>query len=532
MDTIYDDGVIPGNEAIAFQANSPLAKGMTAIFQEALDHRDKLRTKYLDKELSAADYDKQMYKFAKGTMSPKLRAHILKETGLDLKYISIQNTKPHFGLYAVDLSMDSLHSTVMNIEKMLGRKGYTPEDDIKKRLRESMEMSENLDLLTGKLSSSIYGNKRRITGCVYLDMLSAFLPDLLLDFKEDEFLVAEELAAIIMHEVGHVLTLVEHAGYWHATRLSIGQVNKLASVSNPAEVFQSLSGVFNESIGFLKKKGFISEKNAKILENCIASVSDAYNEMVEDSDGSFVKSVAIQALITLVWALTTATGYMLALSIEWRLIMEMMESIFSMNSDNGGAHRSTDTKYTSHDSSRMERVADEFVSRHGMGQHLASGLSKIMYMGRMFMASGMVGIGDSRARKMFHWLVETRCFINELQFAGLGSIMYEGRMERFDRMRQNAQGAFRQFNMPPDMVERYMNDLKGIEKICEEQRKRYAIVFAEHLWKFLGMFGLPNVWRMLNSGNLDRDYKKMFDKLDELTNSKLYVQAYRIEQMT
>lgn len=297
---------VPGFESIDFQFKSNLGSKMEKVFQEIIDFRDAKLEQYK----KAAPYDinvtlaREIQKMFTNVSWKKLHDAVKSECGLDFCKLNLYGYDGTInGLFAVEplfnsdildtLSMESDETGVDKIplfyyESVTGR--------TEEAAKEMDKLSSLLNLKTSKISAMKAG-KCNIQVTLHFDIGSAFLSDLLLtDANKTGFMTAREITAIILHEIGHVLTFIEHANQRY---MCLNNLNRLlnfkdlkstADLRAVAEGFQkhiipAFQRFLNVCAGIEDKKAFsVCTSSLKFCITVFNALSNKIFDITTDED--------------------------------------------------------------------------------------------------------------------------------------------------------------------------------------------------------------------------------------------------------
>ncbi len=518
-----------GTEAIDFQLQSPLARSLTEIYQEVITYRDNLDYSNMKESDRRAFRTDTVTDYVKKTTNKKVIAAIKKETGVELKDI-VGEGGVNFGIslaFAIDLSMDNLGAACETLERQsaTGNTKYVP---TRKIVDEMREMSDLLDLKTGRLSSDKYGKKRTISATMYFDINSAFLVQDFLPSQKCEPLTAAEIAAIVTHEVGHLISMVEHATDMYAAHRRItDHIRSLKTHEDPSEIIDVLNDHVRPLLVSLKKKG--TGDNIAI-DTVITIIDKIYNIRTEADDSGWLVAGGI------VWhALVTVS--VLALNIIFLMYygwlsasaLEIVKEVMFVNKNSSGG-KASDTKTTYRNSYLIERRADAFVARHGLSVNLVGALSKIHTYAE-YASFGTVFSNTLRHNTLFNMYMTLCVFI--LRNTSIGFILdpigYENQYQRAFRALQEHRAVFKDGNIPPSVLRVWLSNAVQLETELKEIKGMRDTKLGKSIQLILKSLVSPIMWyKLIKDGNLTGDYERLHDSLDELDKNSLYQHASKI----
>ena len=542
--------LFPGLEAVDFQANSRLASRLTKMFQDAIDFRDNLEYPKATKEInSVSDIDKQVkFRVSKvrgyieQKLSPEFKKIVKEEAGLDVERIETLQTGGHFAVY---LTYDNMYQAITLQGQMTStsNQDYTSDEE---GLLEMMSMYKNLDLKTSKLSSSKYGKGRLIKCIVIMDITLAFLPqDYYMNIFDSDILTAQELTAIYLHEIGHVLTVIEHAGDRYTTwRREVDYLTGLKKVEFikktkdgklDASRAQASINAITKCIDILKEEKTVpnmvqSTGYLKIILSrvymIIVHLLDEY--LTRFTDAGWVLEYFNMCICCCVYSLEATIMYLInAVLIANMLVVdsEARKQFFHTDRNYKG-DKSSDTMTNSNNLFMMERWADEFVVRHGYAAYQASALRKVRAMFAQMNGYGHVKYAINRYNwfymlmqmyyvVLFYHLNPVRIFLDP--------IIYENDYRRIRRLLQDQYAWFKTNTTPGPITDDMLKQINILKDEMDDAKRLVDYEFIETLNGILQNLVNPVRWAtILNDANIRKDMANLEDRLDDLRNNPLY----------
>jgi hypothetical protein len=284
----------------------------------------------------------------------------------------------------------------------------------------------------------------------------------------------EEIAAIILHEVGHLFVLFEF-------------MNRTATTN---QVLAGLSRALDESVGASERE-FIIQAAKRSLRLSETNVT----ELAKTSDQKVIQTVIISDCVR-------------------QSISELGSDVYDMNN--------------------FEALADQFAARMGAGQELVTGLEKVMagYRGMdgrgglkyIFMeaikfatlalsiaamfSTATIGLG---LYGIFFWAIFT---LND----GLMDPTYDRRGIRYARIRGELVQDLKDKKIPPDRREQVLDGIAAIDKI--------AIDIKDHQ-QWAGI-----VYDFIFRSKFSRlRQEKLQSELEKLANSNLFVKSAELKAL-
>ena len=521
--------LVPSNEAIAFQGASPLATELMMIFQDVIDYKNKLLA---NKDPNVVE---KVLKYHQDTVPKKFRASVKKHTGLDARKFTTAK-RPSLGYACMMAFGDGYTGWLLSHDakdRYSGRAAWEGEIPAsEEQIRKAYEEIANLlDTETGKLKSNKFKFKGRVQELrfdVFFCAHSAYMAKLTLGEKAEEF-TAAEVAATMLHEIGHMMSVIEHAADL------IKSVNVItAKISHngieepdPKKMSQSLATAADAL-----KKFKTEDKELSIQLNRIASSVQSVSDLP--------KETSVFERIGGVFKALGRASFNVAKSGVEMICVRMLMPIFSGSKYrkelmDSFKNKTSDFMMTYGDRAIGERYADQYVSQHGLGAANITGLQKTDTMLPLISLKA-TGHPAMRESVVVYNIAKFEIFVTSLMIAfdqtSFGK--YEKEMDRADSMLRDIIQAFKTVNLPPEMLDFYIADYEETRKAIADVRKKFGVsgklkqfnVFLTQTASF------PHLVRLLTTGAIDTKYRKLMDSVNDINNSSLYFWAAKFDQLS
>lgn len=516
-----------GMEAINFLAGSTLAKNLVKVFQKAIDYRDTMQFETDDYTKIRNERIFRMYKYLRETFIPEFINTVHNETNLEITKVIMTGTKNMTGFFAVNLAFDNEQDAVSMMGMQTGQD--SPPPYFKDTLKEMITMCDHFDVRTGKLKSSKYGkdNKRKISCKLYMDAMMAFLLHDFIPTRVSPTFTAEELTAIYLHEIGHVLTVVERSSdlyqtvYRHTEHLK--QVLKSTDKRQALKDFVELgTPTLTKLIKDKKVDQKLGEAGLKALETAtylLEKETSSLTEAVFDVIFRFLVHVILINYYLILHALVFMhfEYFFVGLAKEFAWIKE--------------GKKTTDLPKNEHSLYQLEQMADEFVSRHGMGSHLASALNKL---DNIFLATFMSQTESTLLRKSGAYYAYTVFAVFMFRILGgtLGpSYNYEDQYGRLKRLIQNSHAVFKN-NLDKKMLDEYIVEYERLSREVDVIKKSFSHKATDTIYKYLLQYAQPStILASLLTGRLVHDYEKQQNLIEDIINNQHYYLSAKFRQL-
>ena len=497
--------LFPSLEAINTQHNSPLASGLIDLFQDIMNYRDGIQTSIQDRVTNTI-------KYAKKKILAEFPSIVSKATGLKCKSIYF-STSMNFG-YACLMDIGDKYG--LNAAAVIAEYTGTGEGDFFRSVmkyyqircttaKELTNLVQSLSKETGKFSENTLSDGRKVSFTLFFDIYSAFLIQECGHIKNKPF-TAAEIAAIIAHEIGHMHTMLEHA---------LDRCMRLQVATTAVEYFNKHSTT-EEKLKFIKSATTSRPDVGKKVDELLASRKDTVGGYIVD------------AFVALLMLIVTGLGIVRIPNSILNSILSTWWNDASITRLRNRLDKTSDIANTEHNFKLMERMADEFAVKHGLGGPLITALSKLDYN-----IAGYAGMYCANKNSGFLWNVfRMSSFLNML-FNGYATY----RMDEHDSMPTRGVVAAEKViailkeKLSPDLLEYYLADYESIRKVLDDPTKTEKMMtFALSFGKMISYFASTPA-ALLLSGRFGGELEKLIYQTNSLINNQLYYRAAKLEQL-
>ncbi len=527
-----------GEEMVFFNFSSALGKEMEVAFSEVFEYMAAIDYRGIDE----TEYVKHRYTLVhnhcKSVLFPALSKIIEKHTNIKvLKWI---DTKFFCGMFAVDISLDNFKDVEIILNRQTGESSgdITVTDSAK----EVADLSKNLNRTTGKLTSNKFGKdkQRPVTCKFYIDVDMAFLMN---DNLPKEHLLGHiggqltpaELTATYLHEIGHVVTMIDQADnafqQFEQVKQHFKKLRKNQAVDVP-KVLQVYKNELRPQMQALVNEKKVSEKILKFSDAVMTGME--YSERTYKSDyfgGTF------ELLCKFIINSYLFLGMMFFRIFYYAFCYGLFRGLFWLFGDHPGDYgKVTDQSTSMSVFYHAERMADEYVVRQGYGADLASGLEKLT---KAISYAGMtVGVGvhsgSLRDSMVFSNMLGVCTVLFEffrIDAASMGNDFfgpnnYEDDFNRLHRILVDTQKAFKN-NMPREVSNEWLGKLDKIKRAMDRIKKPFIVRVSDLIWKYVEDY--PMVIKRMTQNDDMEEMEEMLRKLDEIINNELYATAERFK---
>lgn len=544
-----------GCEAINYQASSPFRTALVDFFQKWIDKTNTIKYEIDNEEIGNADYrrDKKVTEITNAWAKDghkEFIAIIKKYTGMEVLNIRDfydKNCMSFYYAYACEMVYGSQNdgNAVINLNRMAGTSddsiNYIPGSDKYKRWLDSADLNEYFDPASGKVSGTTWdkGKEKFTIRRIYFDVGHAFMHDMVMNEAAVKGFTAEELTAVMMHEIGHAMSGVEHFGnaYLRVMRAKQFEVTVAAiRKNNDTETAVALLNAVDRALPALKKSidssdlNPITAKTAEQLYNVTKGAIDAAKKASSQEDGLFV-GLGKFFLITVlcVGLLFVALRKLISVFSINRLIDFAGEvSKRSGTTDIVSNKKTSDTSANASHIFTLERWADQYAERHGCGPDLITALEKL---------NREVKVQSSATSTFLYGLINSENSLNLTVLDFYMNILdfftsdtsplvtnYEVEYYRYIRICEDMRGFFKNCeNCPPEIIKNWLMRIDAAEKNAAKTKKLKHNDIIKGAANILQNLTNPARWfTMLDDANLDRDLENFENNLSKLNNSNLF----------
>ena len=402
-----------GNEAIDFNVSSKLGTELVTALDAAMKHRDSLLQEKLDLHPDITRIDlvrkvrTEMAVYTRDVLIPQMKKTIHQHAGIritKIKEASVDfNTTMPSLLFAIDISFNESLSTIESvIDTIVGTD--VPSKKPAKYADVYNEIADTWSPKDTKLSTprknviQAVFKKLDIATTMYFDQVTAFFSHFYVSKQESIApFTAREIAAIVIHEVGHVHTLVERmADDFYRKKYTEVAISDLI---NSRQTIDEKFDLIDEIVAHNERTKLDKSKSKKVdishETKVLSKINVAMKKLSEkresimaqigtgtDTAGGFGGALAdfIMFLLNLV-----LYAHMNVVTFVIRVLNELMLflNINTMSKDRE-SRKHSDTVYTTRNMFALETWADEFAVRLGFGGELNTAFAKMQVVIRIY----------------------------------------------------------------------------------------------------------------------------------------------------
>ena len=550
----------PSTEAIDFQMSSNLGKALTDLFQSVMDYRDNIDYGLEDREEQRTYIRiRKVYSYFKDKIAKKFIDTVEKECGLIISKLHLDSDPLQYGIafdYAVNLQFDNWDDAceMIEAETALGHTQFS-----RNGVNELEEVCNNLDLHKSKITTPYFGKgkKRKITCEMWFSVSSAFLlKDLVID---TEYFTAREIAAIMMHEIGHMMSVIEYsANVYHSWSRAQNWLKISKDTADLNYIFESFDKYAKLIDGLTKELSTykFDPTISKYITNVLGiakSICNAWShqtcETIEESSSFGTTLVNAVSSVTRTSDLVLRIGGLIV-TIAFRAILDIVADVvflwtagmpawlyhmqkYGHVDRNKQGHKSSDTLPNENNVFLLERWADEFVARHGYGADVASALNKLddavnkVYMGGESYSYTFRNSGCASA------LIAVASFMHDKLnfFCYFDPVNYENQYNRNLRLLQDMYGVFRDEHITPTYKDYWIKQIQRCKESVEAAKKMTDTELGKAIGNALTYLLSPaKIYHLFTDANLAHDVKVLEDRLNDFHNNPLFYLAATIRK--
>ena len=501
-------------EGIGYTGYSQLAADLVRLFQSTIDYREKLSGEPKKVEQVIIHALKGLEEL------PKI---VAKHTGFDIHKVKVSKTPDM--MFAISPFIANRMATAVATMRAEGEGYYRELQDSKKygkilSYEEYKSISKAIDQGSGrfdrkKLTPSLISAK--IGGTLYFDHLSAFLAKELIHVSLD-YMTAEEIAAIVLHELGHVYDTLETAGYQFRRNELLEQA-RINFMKNAPE---------------MERLKLIREANKEIKDEVVAQNEEALTYVLDHED--LPKDQGIPIFIR-ACILALGTLILIPLCLPFKALRFIL-GISGDISDDVDIWPGKLTDIPSHLKffQNGETSADAFVVQHGLGAGVVSGLEKIMQYSRLESISSPGKTPSTNRSSKAAWWYSYGAFIlcHGVFFASDRLRVHPRDIDRLKKVRRSLiKNLTTPGVIPTEMAELILADIDGVDK---------ALVNLSKMTKFVNLHDacrefvvrhltVGAIIKSITDGKRRIEYTKLIDDIDNMLSNSLYEKSARLAQL-
>ena len=470
---------LPAVERIAFQHNSSLARRVVAVCAEFLSWVEETRQPLLvGGKLPPATEGriKAAVNYATKTFAPKLTKILADELKLNVSVMCFNDVMFNCAMMPIFKHIEFEEQAIVS-DFYTGTSSYNKEEYDPTILT---SLDTQIDLSKGSFEKVPND---------YIMILCLFTVTYL---GEEVFggispWTAEEHAAVILHECGHAMSIFEHiADIYHRAGTAGNSIRYLSEKADDATVLATVET--------MKK----SQNDSRAKE---------FDEIVAEIEKTREKTPGLRKVVA------SLAGMYLGLSFIFALLRTIAAGRYGKINEGNG--KTADTTVTESNSGYDERIADEFVARHGLGAALALALKKMDLAGEVYVRT--------RLDDALHNIILTKTIITAVSsvkhFLGMllyfDSGTYDPMWLRLEHIVRNAMVVLKDESLSDDLRNYYLKETTKLLETIKSYTNTNRFKLHQLFWgTIMRIISRGSVIDSFHTAGLSQDY----DILQRLTN--------------
>ena len=503
-----------GLEAMRYQGpKGPLAEGLNTLFASVNAYK---------KTLNGSNQSKiaKIHKFVLDKkFMDSFRDIVKTNSGLELSF-KFYAIGPSY-IFAISFEPTEEISEYDGAVEYTRYQSDYPYSDDERKMLEKTRASVDRDLskiIDPKNANNVISNKASLHMCVD----TAFC----LEFYHEKIrpLSSEELTAIILHEIGHVLSVIDYASFMYRTLQEYTAPVKV-SIKTIADAKKAVKTAKKAVDNLEKKNG--SSKYTKLPNRAILKLE----ELLDDKPNINIFKLAICHLAT---ALLMIVMFPVTIIVMLDMIaMLWSEDILDMIEYNKKyLTKDSDFKHTRKELTDIEFRADEFVSAFGYSDHLVRGLD-ILTMNSKIVTPKYDGTGapvhKGQSMLPYH-MNHIQMILLAPYFAVIES--HGTDKDRYAKIQRTMIKQMKAADLPAplmeDLVLQYRNTKTIVEAAQQHAKKNHMMYLKYGMAQRFIMTG-GGLINLIINGKADKDYSMLMETAERFANNELTYQSKRLE---
>ncbi len=502
-------------EAMDFQISTKLGTNLDALWQEVIDYRD---TRL--KDMQPAEKRDKLHDYFSKNIVKKFFDVVWKHAGL---WVDEMEFKKDFQscfatcIFVGDWGADQIQNV------MSGGLDPTDQRTSIKTAEEMLKIVKAFDPKTGGIKTGVRNKMRELVHCkMYFDFAEAFCTvDYFPKGTPVEYMTAREITAIMLHEIGHSLSLLDHAAdtYVHVGKFE-SLLNGFKRFGKPEEHAKFIEEIASEAMS-------AKIPEAEQLKAVAVKMKEDFSKLNDpNSDKARVYASPMFAM-----AGTLAKG------MWYGLKNFFFNPFYNKYMDDAQYKKYSDVLTSERDMSWAERAADEYATRHGYGSDVVTGLAKTAESSKYMGYSKEAIMAMVKAGRF-----ETQLsLINKLKLASVipryaGWRMYHlypNGPDRFKEIVKISVAGLKANGANPDFIAKYVKDIETmLESIKNYDEREGFIAKSMVRYKILLSYLSVTSWvDIIVHGRLVPEIEKLLSQLDDLSNNLLTFYGEKLNQL-
>ncbi len=517
----------PSFESMNALVKSKLGSELESMFQEVIDYRDKNL-----KDISFHSRELAIQKYFGSKIAKRFMDTVWKHTGLNVEAVFFKIAfETSFCTYMCYGKSEELTADgTFQIEGILnGQANALVGDWFANReftVDELMAIAKSFDVEKGIIKPEFRQKMKKWIRCaIGFDISLGFLSkDYLPKNSGVEYLTARELTAIMLHEIGHNLTLVEHAADMYA---HVSSFNALRDIFTQKADEKKAVELGKKVSAYAAKCGFVKDAD-KLMKATLQAEKDviaAGKHIDKQGKQCFIFSLIGSAFVLLFDVINTTANILVADPTRAALRGDDQKKKL-------GDVIINDRQWT-----WQERKADEFAVQHGYGADQVTALEKIT---RFY---SLLGRSEKDIAEIIK--AETNCknlsLFTKLKLSYMAHVLmsnpqfrlYPPGADRYREILNLSIKNLKEHGASAEYVAKYMKDieeiLKSIEKMSREDK------YFDEAWKryqmFLKFTSIRSFISWFTHGRVDTELVELLNDIQKLNNNLVTFFGFKLIEM-
>ena len=519
-------------EAMQPVLQSKLGKELDAIWQEVIDYRDSVC-----KDMSYGGKLGALRKFFREKSMKKIQNVVWRNLGLHIKEVFITNldTGSFANASFFDPQEPNDQTGWFQIDEMLSANYFQkcyPYINFPKGgvigAEQLVEIAKSFDSNKGVVVASERQRMRTVFNCeIFFDLETGFLmEDRLPRNSGVSYFTPQELTAIILHELGHTINLVEHAADMYA---------RISTFKYLEAAFRSANGSNVEEVVALSEKvaSIIEQKGDKVNAERLINIGAKLRHDIRFT-GSAQRPDQTKGILGSI--IYYSFGFLFnALALPLDIVFGNDQTKrFGVNDQKT---KVGDIATCGRMAAWNERHADTFTVQHGYGTFQVSALDKL---GKYYMREGRTAKEIEKLNKAeklhkdLGFLTKARLLIFAPMIAGDASyIIYPEGVKRFREILNQTIQNLKQCSTNPSYVAKYMKDIEFILDRIEnfDKKEEYIAKIYRGYDLFLKFVSLPSFIEWIANGRVQRELEQLVNDANAIGNNLLTYYGFKLQQL-
>lgn len=505
-------------EAMQAQVQSKFGLELDKLWQSVIDYRDT----ELKSDTSYASRKRKISRFFDANVGPKFISTVYKYTGLTITDVKVLDTFYNGSFCTwIYLGSDNSQKGTLQIENIING-GYLKRywgsmlgDTNVFTAEQLMKLASSYDAIHGCIKPEMRDEVKKIARCrIGFDVVLGFLiEDLLPKNSEVKNFTARELTAIMLHEIGHNLTLIEHAGDMYAHTASFDYLSRAFVAKNAGNGAEAMK----------LAKMVAAKADATGNTDAAKKINSIVNKFSADMSaaGTSADPVATRKLIEgLLFSLICIIGDLVIIPYNFIFGNSVMKKYAPLSAEQ--KKKFSDIPCNERLCTWQERKADEYAFSHGYGADQVSSLSKIYQFIRFY------GVSEKQAERLrladelgknISILEKFKLLVLAPAICGdYGYSLYPAASKRFKELLRITIQQLKANGAQPEYVAKYMADidriLDKIEHYDKSEEFQAKVVKGYEL--FMAYCSVPSFIDMIVHGHVRKEIETLVNELQDI----------------